>query len=396
MKKLWASFAIMLLAISVVVAQNVSVRSDEFDVNKQQFTTTLTAIPTVKWITPVAETSYIEPGRFRIHLEIDSDTPLAAVTIDIIDPTGAEDVKTLRIEPKEEEKKHMVIEKNLSLMEGDHHINITAESKSGLKTYGLRKVHAGGQAMSDLNKLNRTDYALIFATDEYDHWPHLVNPIFDSKTVGEDLEKTYNFKVDLVENATQTQILNKIREYIEKKYQPLDQLFILFAGHGTYDQTLGEGFVVTKESLPNDEGKISYLSHNRLRSSINRIPCEHIFLTMDVCFGGTFDAVLASSRGVENEVYKEKSASEFIVQKLTNKTRKFLTSGGKKYVSDGIEGQHSPFARAFLEALRSKGGSDGILTLAEITPYVEKLKITPHSGEFGDNAPGSDFLFIAH
>jgi hypothetical protein len=394
MKNLSASSVCMLLTTSVVLAQNVSVRSDEFEMDKQLIKNPPAAIPAIKWIAPIAETSYIEPGRFKIHLEVDSDLPIVSVTIQIKDPTGVEDPKILKIEPKAEEKKHIVIEKNLSLMDGEHHIEIIAENSSGLKTYGLRKVQVGGQAISDLNKLNRTDYALIFATDEYDHWPLLVNPIFDAKTVGQDLETTYNFKVDLIENATQTQILNKIREYIEKKYQPLDQLFILFAGHGTYDQTLGEGFVVTKESLPNDEAKITYLSHNRLRSSINRIPCEHIFLTMDVCFGGTFDAVLASSRGLENEVYKEKTAAEFIVQKLSNKTRKFLTSGGKKYVADGIEGQHSPFARAFLEALRSKGGEDGILTLAEITPYVEKLKITPHSGEFGDNAPGSDFLFI--
>jgi len=115
-----------------------------------------------------------------------------------------------------------------------------------------------------------------------------------------------------------------------------------------------------------------------------------------VCFGGTFDQTLASSRGMEDDTYKEKGAAEFITQKLTYKTRKFLTSGGKTYVSDGIPGKHSPFARAFIEALRSKGGKDGILTLNELTPYVEKLKITPRAGEFGDNAPGSDFIFIVH
>ncbi len=64
--------------------------------------------------------------------------------------------------------------------------------------------------------------------------------------------------------STQAEVLKKLREYGEKQYKPLDQLFILFAGHGTYDQTFGEGFVVTKESVLNDEGKTTYLSHNRL------------------------------------------------------------------------------------------------------------------------------------
>ena len=49
----------------------------------------------------------------------------------------------------------------------------------------------------------------------------------------------------------------------------------------------------------------------------------------------------------------------------------------------------------FIDALRSRGGRDGILTLPEVFTYVEKLKIQPRFGEFGDNAPGSDFIFVA-
>ena len=257
-----------------------------------------------------------------------------------------------------------------------------------------RKVVVGATSLADASKLERTDYALVFATDDYDNWSDLVNPVFDSRTIAEELKKIYKFKVEIVENATQAEILKKLREYGEKQYKPLDQLFIFFAGHGTYDQTFGEGFVVTRESMLNDEGKTTYLSHNRLRSIINNVPCEHIFLAMDVCFGGTFDAALASARGMDEEVYREQSQAEFLTRKLTYKTRKYLTSGGKTYVSDGIKGQHSPFAKSFLAALDSQGGKDGILTIQEIFSYVEKLKNPPKLGEFGDNAPGSDFLFL--
>jgi len=275
-------------------------------------------------------------------------------------------------------------------------IEVVAENVDGVKTYSQRKITVGTTSLADAAKLNRTDYALIFAIDKYDHWTPLVNPVFDSRTIADELRKTYGFKVEMIENATQTEVLRKIREYGEKKYQPLDQLFIFFAGHGTYDQTFGEGFVVTRESLLNDEAKTTYLSHNRLRSIVNNIPCDHIFLAMDVCFGGTFDAALASSRGAgAEEVYKEQTQGEFITRKLTYKTRRFLTSGGKTYVSDGIPGKHSPFAKNFLEALRSRGGRDGILTLPELYTYVERLKIQPRFGEFVDNQPGSDFIFVA-
>jgi hypothetical protein len=173
----------------------------------------------------------------------------------------------------------------------------------------------------------------------------------------------------------------------------LDQVFIFFAGHGQFDQTFGEGFVVTKESQLNDEAKTTYLSHNRLRSIVNNIPCEHILLAMDVCFGGTFDQAIAH-RGLDEEVYKEASQAEMVTRKLSYKTRRYLTSGGKEYVPDGRPGMNSPFARKFLEALRSRGGKDMILSMGEINTYVETLKPQPRAGEFGDNAPGSDFIFV--
>lgn len=381
---------------SVVKSQNVTTRSNEFEVDfsdpKKLVTST---VPVINWITPMAETNYAQENRYSIKFDVESSTALKSISISIKETVEAASRGTQTILPKDEEKMRASIERNITLMDGENLLEIVAENTDGVKTISYRKVVVGSTTLADASKLNRTDYALIFATDQYDNWNDLVNPVFDSRTISEELKKTYGFSVDMVENATQSEILKKLRDYAEKKYQPLDQLFIFFAGHGTYDQTFGEGFVVTKESLLNDEGKTTYLSHNRLRSIINNIPAEHIFLGMDVCFGGTFDQALASSRGGEEEVYKEQNQAEFLTRKLTYKTRRFLTSGGKTYVSDGIPGKHSPFAKSFLEALRSRGGKDGMLTLPELFTFVERLKIPPRLGEFGDNAPGSDFIFVA-
>jgi hypothetical protein len=187
--------------------------------------------------------------------------------------------------------------------------------------------------------------------------------------------------------------LDKLREYAEKKYGELDQLFVFFAGHGFYDETFKEGFVVTRESLPDDPGRNSYLRHSVLRSTINNNPCQHIFLVMDVCFGGTFDDN-TGSRALDDESYKSPSQSEIITRKLKLKTRKYLTSGGKEYVSDGIAGRHSPFAKQFIEALEKGMGGDGILTINELMTYVETLKTAPQFGKFGDDKIGSDFVFV--
>lgn len=169
---------------------------------------------------------------------------------------------------------------------------------------------------------------------------------------------------------------------------------IYFAGHGEYDAVFQEGYVIASDSKMDDPAKTSYLSHSNMRTIVNNIPCNHIFLIMDVCFGGTFDPLIASShRGAD--LYAEVSPEKFVERKLKYKTRLYLTSGGKEYVPDGRPGHHSPFTRKFLEALRQYGGSDKILTVYEVLQFLDKVEPQPRFGEFGDNEPGSDFILIA-
>ncbi|HNP75880.1 MAG: caspase family protein [Cyclobacteriaceae bacterium] len=392
------TLAVILVILSFMggYAQNVGSRTTEFEIDlSDPGKTVKSALPAINWITPVAETNFVSDAKYRIKFEIVSTTPLKNISIVIKETFDASSRGMLNIAPASEaEKFRNIIEKNITLMDGNNVIEIIAETQEGIKAISQRTVKVGAAALADASKLDRTDYAILFVTNDYDNWPDLINPVNDGRMIAEELKKTFGFKVETVESGSQSDILKKLREYAEKKYKPLDQVFIFFAGHGQYDQTFGEGFVVTKESLANDEAKTTYLSHNRLRSIVNNIPCDHIFLTMDVCFGGTFDNAVAH-RGMEDDVYREASQGEMVTRKLTYKTRRYLTSGGKEYVPDGRPGMNSPFARKFLDAMRSKGGKDGILTLGEINTFVENLKPQPRSGEFGDNAAGSDFIFIA-
>ncbi|MDX2303938.1 MAG: tetratricopeptide repeat protein [Microscillaceae bacterium] len=233
--------------------------------------------------------------------------------------------------------------------------------------------------------------ALLFATDTYDSWTNLLNPINDARAIGRDLRDLYGFDVEIAENYNKEQVMLKIKEYAKMSYENNDQLFIFFAGHGQFDDVFKEGYVVASDSKFEDESKSSYIAHSNLKTYINSIPCRHIFLVMDVCFGGTFDREVAL-RG-EGDITSDRE--ELINRKMRYIARKYLTSGGKEYVPDGRAGQHSPFVRKFLEALRAAGGKDRILTLSEIMEYVTMTNPQPHYGEFGTSEPGSDFLFIA-
>lgn len=77
-------------------------------------------------------------------------------------------------------------------------------------------------------------------------------------------------------------------------------------------------------------------------------------------------------------------------------TRRLLTSSGLSYVSDGPAGEHSPFARQFIEALRTYGGADSFLNIAELWVSGDLIKLKPavKDGTFKGDGAGSDFFFV--
>lgn len=239
---------------------------------------------------------------------------------------------------------------------------------------------------------NGSDLALIIATDRYDELNPLNNPVFDANTIKQELTDTYGFEVKLLLNPTKSEIIEEIRLYNKREFAPADQLLIFVAGHGEYDEIFKQGYLAGRDSKIKDDIKTSYISYADFRDYVNSINCKHIMVVLDVCFGGAFNPIVAARGQTE---YEDMERDLFIMNKLKYTSRRYITSGGKQYVSDGVKGNHSPFARKFIEALRNRGGQDGIVTFNELIGYVEKVEPGPTYGEFGINQPGSDFLFIS-
>jgi Caspase domain len=346
-------------------------------------------LPVIIWQTPALEFTNSQKGDFVIDVTTKSELPLKEITFQVID--GEKNIREKKVEVEQNTFAKNYVQP-LHLQDGQYQIKIIAVNSKGGKVSSIRTILVGKDAIADAISIDRKDYAILFATDKYDYWSDLVNPVFDANTIANELKEKYGFEVEVVENASQEDVFNKLADYSQKKYKPQDQLLVFFAGHGYFDDTFGEGFVVAKNSLENDRSKTSYISHSRLRTVINNIPSEHVFLAMDVCFGGTFDPVIAKERGSNS--YSDTNENEFLIRKLSHKTRKYMTSGGKTYVSDGIVGKHSPFAVKILQALKEGGGEDRILTLSEIKTYVEKLTPEPRFGGFGEDNIASDFVFV--
>jgi len=379
-------------SIGIVNGQNVTVKTPEFKVNfKQGADTVRTYLPEILWLSPSDNLFQTKENKTTIKAQIHSESQIKMVMIELRTDPAKEANSSTEYKLDNNMKHDALIDQSIYLREGNNYITIAVTNVEGGTSMDTRKITSGESAIASAFTTDRKDYALFFATDKYEYWGDLVNPVDDAEAIERELKKYYSFETEVVKNASQDEVIEKIREYtLEKKFKPQDQLFIFFAGHGHFDEAFNEGYVVAKNSSLNDPSFNSYISYNRLRSIVDNIKCEHILVMLDVCFGGTFDQSL--ERG--ESPYSEQNRTEYIVSKLNYKTRKFVTSGGKQYVSDGIPGKNSPFTRNILEALRNFGGFDRVLTFNELLGYVEKVKPAPHYGNFGENEPGSDFMFI--
>jgi Skp family chaperone for outer membrane proteins len=243
------------------------------------------------------------------------------------------------------------------------------------------------------------NYALIFATDDYTHWPHLTNPISDADAVNQTLSSLFGFEVEEVRNATDDQILRKLTEYLHRQFEPQDQLLIFFSGHGYFDPDLGKGFLVPANALliDDDIGHRSLLAHETIMDYVNRIPARHVVLVVDACFAGTLDRRIADSglRGDTSDVYAHATLPELLARKELKRTRRYITSGGKDFVPDGLPGHHSPFISAFLITLNQAADRKGYATLDDIQLGLNTVTPEPRWGDIqDDNEPGADFVLL--
>ena len=338
--------------------------------------------PSIDNVGPEIRIRTPEPNRTRgLQREIHINAGVVTVSGTASDPSGVSEV---RVKGAEAQRTGEHFTAEVQLTRGENLIRVTARDTLGntsekeITVYQLQYVREG------------KDYALLFGVEDYDDWPELHNPVSDAESIQRDLEGLYGFQTELIKNPTWADIFETFRRYAEMDYSDDDQLFIFFAGHGYFDETFRSGYLVARDTRrpKDDRGMQSYVSHSVIRDIIDRMRCKHIFLVLDTCYSGTFDRLIAI-RGEASD--SERLTETDIQRKFQYTTRWYLTSGGNELVYDD-----SPFVHQFLEALRSNGGVDNILTRDEILSYVQKLvSPRPCASGFGSDEPGSDFLFFA-
>jgi formylglycine-generating enzyme required for sulfatase activity len=233
------------------------------------------------------------------------------------------------------------------------------------------------------------DLALFFAVSNYDQWDDLKNPIAEAEAIAKDLRELYDFQTEVVKDPTKAEIQAKIEEYRKKTYTGDAQLLIFFTGHGEYLENTREGFFIPKDAKRNDALQDSYLPYLRLQRWIETLPCRHILLAIDACFSGTFDDDIALKGEPGKRPGQSDWREQYISQTLQYRSRLFMASGAKVRTPD-----KSAFAEQFLNALRSFGGDDRLVSFTELWGYVQRANPKPCAAKFGDHEAGGDFLLV--
>ena len=246
------------------------------------------------------------------------------------------------------------------------------------------------------NIASAQNHALLFAVNDYQHFPNLKNPIRNAEDIAAELRNRYNFTAEVVKNPTRAQVRQKLMDYSNDfqtgRKDKAGQLFLFFSGHGEYREQFGNGYWVPADGDGQDLAATT-LSYSDWRNFIDNMDCKHILVAIDACYSGTFDPKIAMRSGDDDPFKRpnEPGEAERILQDHQKRTaRLYLASGAREKTPDKSE-----FAKRLLTGLRRGPSRFGILPIDQI--FVEQIKMarpTPIFGAFGEDEAGSSFLFV--
>lgn len=188
-------------------------------------------------------------------------------------------------------------------------------------------------------------HALVIGNNDYQRLPALKTAVNDARAVDQVLRARYGFKTRLLLNANRYQILSALNE-LRERLGPQDNLLIYFAGHGELDPINKRG-----NWLPVDaelDSSANWISNVAVTDIVNTMQATHIMVVADSCYSGTLSD---SSVPRYSEALPAAQQKEWLEAVIGLRARTVLTSGGVEPVLDIGAGEHSIFAKAFVDAL---------------------------------------------
>ncbi len=229
-----------------------------------------------------------------------------------------------------------------------------------------------------------TYHALVIGNQDYEHLPDLKTPVNDAKAVSKTLAKDYGFKVKTLINATRDDINDALDGYRDV-LRDTDNLLIYYAGHGWLDEDTNRGYWLPVDARKNRRSR--WISNATITDTLKGLLAKHVMVVADSCYSGTL------IRGAAISV----SANRYWRKMVHKRARVVLTSGGLEPVADKGGGGHSPFANAFIDALKdNEAVMDGTTLFGKMRrPVMVNSDQTPEYSDVRNAGhDGGDFLFV--
>jgi hypothetical protein len=284
----------------------------------------------------------MQKDRMALQDQMTSDNAASAETIELLRKqielaATTIDVQTLRIaalekeardgDAKLDELKNDVVEPATVMAQIEPAMTVLQIARSGEEPY-LGQYHA-----------------LLIANQDYVNLEDLSTPIRDTAEIEKLLVGRYGFRVKVLRNATDDQIMRTLHDYSNELTEE-DNLLIYYAGRGHRPEGAppGRAYWLGVDADPDLEH--TWLLADHVSNKIKEIAAKRLLLVTDSCFAGRRlqSVSMSVGRGLDPEAFKLLAQS---------RSRLVLTSGANYPVYDKSgDRTHSLFAKFFLEVLR--------------------------------------------
>jgi hypothetical protein len=168
----------------------------------------------------------------------------------------------------------------------------------------------------------------------------------DATAVSNLLRDRYGYQTTLLLNSSRLEMLTALND-MREKLKPEDNLLIYYAGHGEVDGK-GQGYWVPSDGAAGNSK--TWISNAAISDILNAMAARHVLTVVDSCYSGTMTRAAAPSFDA-GTMPADKWAG-WVKTMVNGRSRTALTSGGLQPVADAGVGDHSYFARAFLNVLQ--------------------------------------------
>ena len=191
-------------------------------------------------------------------------------------------------------------------------------------------------------------FAVIIGNNTYRdaEYPSLKSAVSDATAVSNVLKTRYGYQTTLVLNASRLEMLTALSS-VRDKMKPEDNLLVYYAGHGELSANGATGYWVPTDGAAKNAK--SWISNAAISDILSSLPAKKIMVVADSCYSGSMTRAPVANL---NAATSPDKWNAYVKTMASGRSRTALTSGGLQPVPDAGTGNHSYFARAFLNVLQ--------------------------------------------